>query len=29
MQAVLAGSETVDQAAANIQRGVASWYTFK
>lgn len=28
MQAVLAGSETVDQAAANIQRGVASWYTF-
>jgi raffinose/stachyose/melibiose transport system substrate-binding protein len=29
MQAVLAGSETVDQAASNIQRGVASWYTFK
>jgi len=28
MQAVLAGSQTVDQAAANIQRGVASWYTF-
>jgi len=25
---VLGGSETVDQAAANIQRGVASWYTF-
>lgn len=29
MQAVLAGSETVDDAVANIQRGVATWYTFK
>ena len=28
MQAVLAGDQSASEAAANIQRGVATWYDF-